>query len=83
MSPSIHQWHVAATPQPTLRLFRGRNPVFFWSDVIDTPWLKTMRSQIIAATLVSGPSELRTWRFHSPTPRHRCAAVSSRARVAR
>ena len=36
MSSSIHHSHFAVSPRPTLRLFRARNAVFFWSDVIDT-----------------------------------------------
>jgi hypothetical protein len=51
------------TPRP-IRAPAGW-PCPFWCDVIDTPWSKTMRDQIVAATLVSGPGVPRTWRFYS------------------
>jgi hypothetical protein len=65
MSHSISHSHSGASCRPTLRPIRepGNRPSPFWCDVIDTPWSRAMRNQIVAVTLVFGPGVPRTWRF--------------------
>jgi hypothetical protein len=67
MPHSMSYSHVGAPHQSRLRPIRapGLRPCPFWCDVIDTPWSKAMRDQIVAAPLASGPGVPRTWRFHS------------------
>jgi hypothetical protein len=67
MSQSISHSHFDASHLPAVRPTRTPygQPRRFWCDLKDSPWSKTMRSQIAAAALVSGPGASRTWRFYS------------------
>jgi hypothetical protein len=69
MSHSIGYSHFRASHRITLRSIRAPacRPCPFWCDVVDTPWSRTMRDHVVAATLVSGPGVPRTWRFYSRT----------------
>jgi hypothetical protein len=71
MSHSIGYSSLGASHQPTLRPIRtqGDQPGPFWCAAIDTRWSKTMKNQVVAAALVSGPGVRRTWRFYSQTYR--------------
>jgi hypothetical protein len=72
MSHSISYSHFGASRRAALHAIRAPSarPYPFWCDVIDTPWLKTMRNHIVSATLVSGPGVPRTWRFYSQAYRN-------------
>jgi hypothetical protein len=68
---SVSYSHFGAAHLRTPRPIRapGGRPSPFWCDVSDTPWSKTMRNHVVAATLVSGPGVPRTWRFYSQAHR--------------
>jgi hypothetical protein len=64
MSHSIsYSAHRISPPLRPIRAPRGP-PCPFWCDVTGTPWSRTMRNHIVAASLLSGPGVPRTWRFH-------------------
>jgi hypothetical protein len=69
MSHSIGYSHFGASfrrkPRPIPSSVGRHLP--FWCDVVDTPWSKAMRDQIVAAALVCGPGVRRAWRFYSRT----------------
>ena len=73
MSHPVRYSYFGASHLLTRRPIRppGSPPRPFWCEVTDTPWTKTMKNQIVAATLVSGPGVARTWRFCSQSS-HGC-----------